>query len=99
MCGAVVLLTLYTEKLRDGRVADALNAFMLCCLKKTRVSFFVKTGWLEPKSHKWYQQTLWYLKSLHAFKPCGLSVVKTIGLENQAALTEYFVMFKIHNVC
>lgn len=26
-------------------------------------------------------------------------LVKTIGLESQAALTEYFVVFKVHSVC
>ena len=50
MCGAVVLLTLYAEKLHDGRLADALNAFMLCCLKMT-VSFLVKTGDGLKQSH------------------------------------------------
>lgn len=51
MCGAVVLLTLYTEKLHDGRLADALNAFMLCCLRKNEFPFFVETGVGLNESH------------------------------------------------
>lgn len=42
MCGAVVLLTLYTEKLHDDRLADAFNAFILCCLKKPEFPFLSK---------------------------------------------------------
>jgi len=44
MCGAVVLLTLHSEELHDGRLADALNAFMLCCLKTTEFPFLSKQG-------------------------------------------------------
>lgn len=50
MCGAVVLLTLYAEKLHGGSLAGALNAFALCCLKMT-VLFLVKTGDSLKQSH------------------------------------------------
>lgn len=41
MCGAVVLLTLYAEKLHDGRRIECLHVMLP---QNNRVSFLVNTG-------------------------------------------------------